>query len=154
MRFLGIDFGWQGKPSGLAALDWDGRSLSLIETQRITCFEEILAWVDRIASDGEALVAVDAPTIITNEDGMRDADREMHNLFGKNHAGAFPANLRRPFAKLTTRLGKELQQKRFEHACEIERRKPGRLMPPLLSFLVFQKSSNTRRVAFVIALAS
>ncbi len=126
MRFLGIDFGWQGKPSGLAALDWDGRSLSPIETQRIKCFEEILAWVDRIASDGEALVAVDAPTIITKDDGMRDADREMHNLFGKYHAGAFPANLRRPFAPLTTRLGKELQQKRFEHACEIVPQKPGR----------------------------
>jgi predicted RNase H-like nuclease len=38
-------------------------------------------------SNGEALAAVDAPTIITKNDGMRDADREMHNLFGKYHAG-------------------------------------------------------------------
>src|SRR6202044_120180 len=83
MRFLGIgiDFGWQGKPSGLAALDWDGHSLSLIEMQNIKPFEEILASVERIASNGQALVAIDAPIIITNDDGMRDADRQMHKLF-------------------------------------------------------------------------
>jgi predicted RNase H-like nuclease len=128
MRFLGIgiDFGWQGKPSGLAALDWDGHSLSLIEMQNIKPFEEILASVERIASNGQALVAIDAPIIITNDDGMRDADRQMHKLFGKYHAGAYPANLGRPFAKNTIRLVKELQRMGFEHACEIVHREPGR----------------------------
>jgi predicted RNase H-like nuclease len=126
MRFLGIDFGWQGKPSGLAVVDWDGKSLTLAGTQRLDSVEEVLEWVDAETRDRNALVAVDAPTIIKNAQGMRTVDRLMHRNFGKYHAGAYPANLGRPYAANTTRLGEELLQRKFAHADQIAHRKPGR----------------------------
>ena len=48
-RFLGIDFGREGKPSGLAALDWTGTSLRLIDLRLLTVMPDILNWVDSMA---------------------------------------------------------------------------------------------------------
>jgi predicted RNase H-like nuclease len=126
MRFLGIDFGWQGKPSGLAVVDWDGKSLALAGTQRLNSVQEVLEWVDAETQGRNALVAVDAPTIIKNAQGMRTVDRLMHCNFGKYHAGAYPANLGRPHAANTTQLGEELLKRKFVHADQIMPGKPGR----------------------------
>lgn len=126
MRFLGIDFGWQEKPSGLAVLDWNGHSLCFSAMERRNSIAEVLAWVDEETLDQQALIAVDAPIIVRNTSGMRGADRLMHTHFGKYHAGAYPANLQRPFAALTTRLGEELLERNVEHADSIIPRKPGR----------------------------
>src|SRR5262245_43508823 len=116
LRFLGIDFGWQGKPSGLAALDWNGRKLRLASMERRTSTEDVLEWVDCESRNGPALVAVDAPTIIHNATGMRSADRLMHKHFGKYHAGCYPANLGRPYAMRTVELGHALEKRGFAHA--------------------------------------
>ena len=126
MRFLGIDFGWQGKPSGLAALNWDGRHLHFVTMERRTALEDILDWVDRESLRGPALVAVDAPTIIHNATGMRTADRLMHKHFGKYHAGCYPANLGRPYAARTVELGKALETRGFAHADCIDPRRRGK----------------------------
>jgi predicted RNase H-like nuclease len=126
MRFLGIDFGWQGKPSGLAALDWDDSTLQIASMERRTELDEILAWVDQESRDGPAMAAVDAPTIINNVSGMRAADRLMHHLFGRYHAGCYPANLARPYAARTLELGQALENRGFLHADRIVPRKPGR----------------------------
>jgi predicted RNase H-like nuclease len=126
MRFLGIDFGWQGKPSGLACLASNGRHLQLLAMERLTSLEYILAWVDEKSEGGPAVVAVDAPTIIRNQTGMRRADRLMHSHFGKYHAGCYPANLGRPYAARTVALGHSLESQGFLHAAEIAARRPGR----------------------------
>jgi predicted RNase H-like nuclease len=126
MKFLGIDFGWQGKPSGLASLDWNGGELRLAGLDRLAGFDEILDWVDRESGGAPAMVAVDAPTVVRNPTGMRNADRLMHVFYGKHHAGAYPANLGRPHAERTIALGAALEQRGFRHADKIVPREAGR----------------------------
>jgi predicted RNase H-like nuclease len=126
MKFLGIDFGWQGKPSGLAALEWNGQHLRLLTMERLTGLDDILDWIDQQSQSGPAVVAVDAPTVIANAAGMRDADKLMHRLFGKYHAGCYPANLGLPCAARTVELGRALQRMGFSHADRIAPRKTGR----------------------------
>lgn len=89
--------------------------------------DEIVAWVDNVLPNPEAgLVAVDAPTIIPNETGTRLPDRLTHKYFGKYHAGCYPANLNRPFAPRTTKLGFDLEDREFVHAPEMTAQKTGR----------------------------
>jgi predicted RNase H-like nuclease len=126
MLFLGIDFGWYNRPSGLACLRWDGARLSLEGIERRAKLEEILAWVEQTAGAGPALVAVDAPTIILNETGMRAPDRLTHVLFGRFGAACYPANLGRPYAVRTVRLGCELEARGFRHAPALSPRTLGR----------------------------
>ena len=126
MLFLGIDFGWMGKPTGLAALSWSRGALRLIAMERRTGLAAVLEFVDAHAGDAPAMIAVDAPTVIPNATGMRDADKLMHRHFGKFHAGAYPANLGRPHAANTVELGKALATRGFLHAASMQARQPGR----------------------------
>jgi predicted RNase H-like nuclease len=126
MLFLGIDFGWMGKPSGLAALSWDGHALRLLAMERRVELPAILDFVDEHAGYGPAMIAVDAPTVIPNATGMREADKLMHRHFGRFHAGAYPANLGRPHAVRTVALGQALEARGFRHAAAITPRQPGR----------------------------
>ena len=126
MRFLGIDFGWQGKPSGLAVLEWRAPSLHLLSMDRLVSLDDILGWVDTACQDGPAVIAVDAPTIIRNPTGMRTADKLMHKHFGKFHAGCYPANLGRPYAERTVEIGGALEKRGFRHTVFIPPREAGR----------------------------
>ncbi|MEL6500965.1 MAG: DUF429 domain-containing protein [Cyanobacteria bacterium J06623_1] len=94
MKFIGVDFGWSSGASGLCCLKWQNDSLELIELTTILEVAEILAWIDHQAPDQTpALVAIDAPTIIPNQTGMRLPDKLTHKHFGRYHAGCYPANL-------------------------------------------------------------
>ena len=66
MRFVGIDLAWGGRrPSGLAALDPDGRVVD--EGWAITD-DDVLGFL--AAHDaGGAVVALDAPLVVTNPAG-------------------------------------------------------------------------------------
>ncbi len=125
MKFLGIDFGWSSSPSGLCCLDWRDDKLELCDLRRETSIEDILLWVDRQIPDA-GMVAVDAPTLIPNQTGMRVPDRLAHQFFGRYHAGCYPANLGRPFAERTVGLGLSLEQRGFNHAPSINPQQPGR----------------------------
>ncbi|AGY57245.1 DUF429 domain-containing protein [Gloeobacter kilaueensis] len=128
MYCLGIDFGWQSQPSGLAALHFTGdKTLQL--ACPLECRSEpsdILGWVEAVVGEADAIVAVDAPTLIPNATGMRVPDREAHRLFGKYHAGCYPANLGRPYAQRTLDLGLQLEAHGFVHADRLTPRQPGR----------------------------
>ena len=129
MKFVGIDFGWTSGASGLCLLDFSAKhnSLAIAEFDLILNPDEIVAWVDSVLPHPEAgLVAVDAPTIIPNETGTRLPDRLTHKHFGKYHAGCYPANLNRPFAPRTTKLGFDLEDRAFFHAPEMTAQKTGR----------------------------
>jgi predicted RNase H-like nuclease len=125
MRFLGVDFGWQSQPSGMARLDWDGQALHLKTLDRCATPADALTWIERHAGRF-ALIAVDAPTRIGNATGMRQADRDTHRRFGQYDAGCYPANLARPFAGRTTGFGQALEQRGFGHAPTIRARQRGR----------------------------
>lgn len=120
MRFLGIDLGWSSGASGLCCLVWQESRLRLLDLQRIEAKTEILAWVDHWLPAGQSGgIAVDAPTLIGNQTGMRLCDRLTHKHFGRFHAGSYPANLSLAFASSTTGFGRSLAARGFNHAPQI-----------------------------------
>ena len=127
MKFIGIDLGWQSGASGLCCLDWQDNCLEILDLTTKLEIESILTWIDRWVSKNEpALIAVDAPTIIPNQTGMRLPDKLTHKYFGRYHAGCYPANLGRPFAQRTVNFGLSLEQRGFLHAPTIEPQQSGR----------------------------
>src|SRR5262249_29242618 len=93
-RFIGVDLGWYGKPSGLASLEWRGRRLVKHNIARLEKVDEILDWIDSEAGSN-AVVGVDAPLVIPNQTGIRPAERELNRDFRRFHAGCHAANLGR-----------------------------------------------------------
>lgn len=127
MKCLGIDLGWQSQPSGLCCLIWQGEGLQLLSLARVAQISEVLEWVDTWAAAGEpAIVAVDAPTLIANPTGMRLADRQAHQRFGRYHAGCYPANLGLAFAQRTIDFGRSLEKRGFAHAPDLQAHQLGR----------------------------
>lgn len=127
MKFIGIDLGWSSGASGLCCLNWENNGLELIECDRQQSLHDILTWIETQISPTEpAIIAVDAPTIIANATGMREADKLTHKHFGRYDAGCYPANLSRPFAQKTVELGLSLEARGFAHAPTIEAKNLGR----------------------------
>lgn len=118
MRFLGVDLGWQSGASGLCCLEGTSiqEPLRLVDLQLQISLDAIYAWIDAQTAGVEtAVVAVDAPTLIPNETGMRLPDRLAHKYFGKYDAGCYPANRGRPFAKRLIGFGLALEARGFRH---------------------------------------
>lgn len=85
---VGIDLAWAPRnPTGVAALVPDGDRLKVAATDARTSDEEIAEFV-RVHMARNSIVMVDAPLVLPNQTGMRPCDR----LFGRQHAGAYPAN--------------------------------------------------------------
>ena len=123
MKFFGIDLGWTTGASGLCCLSWndDLEKIEQIELSHLFPLDDILQWIsDRLFPNESAVVAVDAPTIIPIETGMRVCYRLAHKYFGKYHAGCYPANLGRPFAQRTLDVGQRLEHLGFIHRPDLE----------------------------------
>lgn len=88
--FLGVDLGWYGKPSGLASIAISREGLYLRSLTRLDNFDEILLWIETEAGRASAVVAVDAPLVICNPAGIRDAEREMNQEFPASTPGVTP----------------------------------------------------------------
>lgn len=127
MKFIGVDLGWSSGASGLCCLEWVNNSLKIIDLRTLSQIDNILAWVDRLTSPNlSSLIAVDAPTIITNSTGMRLCDKLTHKYFGRYHAGCYPANLGLKFAPRTTGFSQSLLVRNFYHAPTIKPQQLGR----------------------------
>ena len=127
MKFIGVDFGWLSGASGLSCLEWQDNKLKILEITTKLEIATIFSWIDTWIEEKEpGLIAVDAPTIIPNQTGMRIPDKLTHKYFGKYHAGCYPANLNRPFAQRTVDFGNILSTKGFIHAPTITPQKLGR----------------------------
>jgi predicted RNase H-like nuclease len=90
VNFVGLDLAWGAvKRSGIAALDASDR---LTYVGDAVTDDDIL---DAVAPyvEGQGVVAVDAPLVVTNPTGMRPAEIDISRVFGPFHAGAFPAAL-------------------------------------------------------------
>jgi pyridoxamine-phosphate oxidase len=125
LRFLGIDFGWENQPSGVAALDWAGGTLHLAALDRLRLPGDVLRWVTAEAT-ADTGIGIDAPIVIPNASGMRIADRLAHSHYGKYHAGAYPASRARTFWKRTTRFSSALGKMGFGHGDEWAPKSSGR----------------------------
>jgi predicted RNase H-like nuclease len=125
MKCLGVDLGWTSGASGLCCLDWTGHHFQVVSLERQVALEDILTWIEaQVTSHESAVVAVDAPTLIPNQTGMRLPDRLAHQYLGRYHAGCYPANLRLAFAERTTGFGRRLEALEFIHDPTITHRQP------------------------------
>jgi len=124
--FLGVDLGWYGKPSGLASIGISREGLHLRSMIRLENPDEILNWIQTEAGNGSAVVAVDAPLVIRNNTGIRDAERAMNQEFRRFHAGCHAASLGRPFAHKVLAFSQRLTDLGFGHGAEMTARARGR----------------------------
>ncbi|HEY9267798.1 MAG TPA: DUF429 domain-containing protein, partial [Mycobacterium sp.] len=93
MFFVGLDLAWgQRKPTGVAAVDDAGRLVYAGSATDDTSIRAALAPY----TEGDCLVAIDAPLIVTNPTGQRPAERELNADFGRFQAGAHPSNTGKP----------------------------------------------------------
>ncbi len=127
MRFIGVDLGWVSGASGLCCLEWHGSGLDLLGMGLELEVEGILGWIaDWLPDSAPGLVAVDAPTLIPNAQGMRSCDRQAHQVLGKYQAGCYPAHQGLGFAKRTVGFSQELIKRGFIHAPILLPQKLGR----------------------------
>ena len=93
-RFIGLGLAWSPRNnSAAAALEAEnGHAHWTTYRERLGDDEEVVAFVKGAAGDGPALVAIDAPLVVPNEEGPRPVDREITHLFGRYEAGCYPAN--------------------------------------------------------------
>lgn len=124
--FLGVDLGWYGKPSGLASIAISREGLYLRSLTRLDNYDEILRWIETEAGSASAVVAVDAPLVICNPAGIRDAEREMNREFRRFHAGCHAANLGRPFAQNVLSFSRRLSDLGFGQGAKMTAREKGR----------------------------
>jgi predicted RNase H-like nuclease len=93
--FIGVDLAWSPRnPTGAAALRGDAGGAELIDHALLGDDRSIVDYVARHAGEGPAIVAVDAPLWVPNQDGRRPGETELGRAFGRYQAGAHPANRR------------------------------------------------------------
>ncbi|MEH3032489.1 MAG: DUF429 domain-containing protein [Aeromicrobium erythreum] len=93
MHYVGLDLAWgERRPTGVAVLDPQAR---LLHVATVRDDDEIVAALAPY-TDGPCLVAVDAPLIVVNETGSRQAEKDLSADFRRFEAGAHPANLGKP----------------------------------------------------------
>jgi predicted RNase H-like nuclease len=124
--FLGVDLGWYGKPSGLASIAISREGLNLRTVTRLEDTDDILRWIRSEAGASTAVVGVDAPLVIRNPTGIRDAERELNRDFRRFHAGCHAANLGRPFASNVVSFSRRLTALGFSHGAAMTARQEGR----------------------------
>lgn len=99
-----------GKPSGLARLEWDGKRLNLSSLHRLATHAAVL---EAVPSDEPAWIGLDAPVLIRNASGTRQADRDAHRLFSKQRAGCYPVHLGLPFAPGVLELVSSIRERGY-----------------------------------------
>ncbi|WP_372735168.1 DUF429 domain-containing protein [Nocardioides sp.] len=93
MYYVGVDLAWgERKPTGLAVLDESGHLLHVSAATTDDSIAEALATY----VEGECLVAIDAPLIVTNPTGNRPAEAALNKDFARFDAGAHPSNTGKP----------------------------------------------------------
>ncbi len=119
-RLIGIDLAWGEKNgTGCAELAWRGDELELRRIDVMGTLEEIVSWVEPQRSDW--VVAVDAPLVVCNQTGRRQADADVSTKYGKFEAGAYPANLNNPNLGPASKAGRLLSALLAEGARLVDR---------------------------------
>lgn len=127
MYFAGMDLAWSRRnPSGVALLESTDGGTPLVSHETLQSDKDILGWLDDHVGDEPALVAIDAPLVVPNDEGQRPAERQAGRLFRPYNAAPYPVN-----RTLLTRwsddvrgetLAAMLEQRGFAHRPSIEQR--------------------------------
>jgi predicted RNase H-like nuclease len=93
---IGIDLAWRDKNhDGLCVIQASRDGSRFLGHDLHHGDDQLFDWIEQHATVSEpTLLCIDAPLIVPNETGMRPVDREVTRVFGKNDAGAYPANSR------------------------------------------------------------
>jgi predicted RNase H-like nuclease/ppGpp synthetase/RelA/SpoT-type nucleotidyltranferase len=90
--YVGVDLAWGLKrPTGLAVLEPDDTGARLVHLSAVRTDEEIRAALASYV-EGDCLVAVDAPLVVTNPTGNRPCEAALNKDFARFQAGAHPSN--------------------------------------------------------------
>ena len=92
--FVGFDSAWAGKaPGGITCATFEEDRLQDFLGPKPVCFEEAARIIERFRGEcGYVLVAVDQPTLVPNEKGMRPVERVAASLVSRLRGGVQPAN--------------------------------------------------------------
>lgn len=120
MFFVGIDLAWSNSNStGIAIIKGNIKNAKLCDATIVYSNDEIIDYINKIVKEESAFIAIDAPLIVPNEEGRREAERLIGIFFQKYDAGAYPANRKLLSKKSETirseELCKQLEKERFEH---------------------------------------
>jgi predicted RNase H-like nuclease len=93
-RFIGLDLAWSPRNnSAVVVLEAEARQACWIDhREQLKADHEVISFLRDSAHEGPALVAIDAPLIVPNEQGARPVDRAITRIFGRFGAGCYPAN--------------------------------------------------------------
>ena len=93
-RFISLDLAWSSRNTSAAVvLEPDGDVVQWIPyRERLGDNTDILSFLEQAVGSGTALIAIDAPLIVPNDQGARPVDRQITQLFGRYGAGCYPAN--------------------------------------------------------------
>ena len=128
--FLGLDLAWHdsGKTSALAVLGGGADRVELLQVfEKLLSDDAIIGAIAESASDN-AVLAIDAPLVITNVDRQRPCDREIGRRFGHAHASAHSANLTLFPNSRGVRVAQRLRTDGWQHQVDphVDRQRPGR----------------------------
>ena len=98
-RLIGIDLAWGpldgGEPagSGCAEMVWKDGKLELTRLCSLGRVKEIVKWIE--SEPGDWVVAIDAPLLITNPKGSREAEKQVRKCYREFRVGAHSSNKKR-----------------------------------------------------------
>jgi predicted RNase H-like nuclease len=139
MWFVGVDLAWQNAPSGVALLEYSGRRLYLRDLGRRDTHASVLAWIQERVGSAPCFAALDAPILVGNREGMREADRLTHRLYGRQNAGAYPIHLGLPFVPKLLEFAKSMERRGFQTSLPATAQEESRRV-----FEVFPHASSVR----------
>ncbi|HLZ72194.1 MAG TPA: DUF429 domain-containing protein [Dehalococcoidia bacterium] len=130
VTFIGLDLAWSPRNrSGAATLRGSAAGAELVDLSLLGDDAELVAYVERVAGSGPAIVAVDAPLLVPNATGRRVCEAEVQRVFGRFHAGPYPANRGLLAFNGVVRgeaLVAALAERGFVHAAEVPAGEPVR----------------------------
>jgi predicted RNase H-like nuclease len=93
MFFVGIDLAWSERNgTGVAIIKGNRNRAELCYSSIAFDDREILDSINNTVKKQDAFIAIDAPLIVPNKKGRREAERLVGLFFRKYDAGAHPAN--------------------------------------------------------------
>ncbi len=96
MLFVGIDLAWSEKNgSGISILKEENNKAVIISSEILYSDKEIIAYIKNKIKNQNAIISIDAPLIVPNEEGRRECEKIVGSLFRKYDAGAHPSNRKR-----------------------------------------------------------
>lgn len=90
-RLIGLDLAWKdGNGTGCAELVEHEGKLTLKRLDLLDSIDEIVTWIK--PEMGDWVVAIDAPLVVCNKTGSREAEKQTGRQYGKFQAAAHSAN--------------------------------------------------------------